>query len=290
MSLPLTFATLWLFSAPLRAQAQEATEKITKEFTVQGDASRQVLAVYNLFGSVAVEGYAGNKVLLEVTKTVTAPDDTLLEAGKKEVQLAFVQRNDSIIAYTTGPHDSRPNQDLHNHRSRWDHDSPRYRYTINYTVKVPTQLNLHVSTVNGGQVTIADVAGTLHAHNVNGSVSIKNARSATDARTVNGNVEVTYARNPGGPCTYHTINGQIIATYPPDLGANVHFKSFHGEMYTDFPKTERLAPQVSQNKQTDGNGTKYKISKETAVRLGNGGPDLRFETLNGDVTIKQQSK
>ena len=290
MRLPLTFATLWLFSTPLRAQTQETTEKISKEFTVTGDASRQVLAVYNIFGSVAVEGYAGNKVLLEVTKTLSAPDGTLLETGRKEVQLAFVQRNDSIIAYTAGPHDSRPNLGLRNRNSRYDHDSPRYRYTINYTVKVPTQLNLHVSTVNGGKVTIENVSGTLHAHNVNGGVSIVNARAATDARTVNGNVEVTYARNPAGPCTYHTINGKIVATYLPDLGATVHFKSFNGQMYTDFPKAERMAPLVSQNKQADGGGTKYKISKETAVRLGNGGPDLRFETLNGDVTIKQQTK
>lgn len=286
MSLPLTLAILWLFSAPLRAQ--EATEKITKEFTVQGDASRQVLAVYNVFGSVSVDGYAGNKVVLEITKTVSAPDGTLLETGKKEVQLGFIQRNDSIIAYTAGPHDSRPNRSSRNlHRNR---DEPRYSYALHYAVKVPTQLNLHVSTVNGGKVTITDVAGTLHAHNVNGGVSIANARGATDARTVNGNVEISYARSPAGPSSYHTINGKIIASYPADLAANVHFKSFNGEMYTDFPKAERMAPQISQNKQADGNGTKYKISKETAVRLGKGGPDLRFETLNGDVTIKQQTK
>jgi len=290
-SLLLTLATLWLSSAPLRAQAPEATEKITKEFTIAGDASRQVLAVYNVFGSVAVQGYAGNKVVLEVTKTISAPSGELLETGRKEVQLAFVQRNDSVIAYTTGPHDSRPNQGTRNRNNpHWNRQEPHYSYTINYTVKVPSQMNLQVHTVNGGKVTIADVAGTLHAYNVNGGVTINNAKGATDARTVNGNVEATYARSPAGPSSYHTINGKIIATYPPDLAANVHFKSFNGEMYTDFPKAERMAPQVSQNKQADGSGTKYKISKETAVRLGKGGPDLRFETLNGDVTIKQQTK
>ena len=294
-NLSLTLATLWLLpSGALRAQSQQAKEQISKEFTVAGDASRQVLALYNIFGSVAVQGYAGNKVTLEITKTVSAPDGTLLEAGKKEVQLGFIQRNDSIIVYTSEPRDSRPNRQIRhkgqNFDGNWDKKQPRYHYTIDYTVKVPNQMNLHVSTVNGGQVNIEDVAGTLHALNVNGGITIKNAKGATEARTVNGNVDVSYARGPAGASSYHTINGKITATYPADIAANLHFKSFHGELFTDFPKAEVLPVQVRQNKQTEGGGTEYQITKDTAVRLGKGGPDLRFETLNGDVTIKQQSK
>lgn len=292
-SLSLALATLWLSSSPLRAQAQNHTEKINKEFTVAGDASRQVLALYNIFGSVEVQGYAGDKVVLEVTKTIKASDGAQLETAKKEIQLGFIQRNDSIIVYTSGPHDSRPSTGNRNERrgvnSNWD-NHPKYHYSLDYTLKVPAKLNVHVNTVNGGKVTIADVTGRLHAYNVNGGVSIRNAKGATDARTVNGNVDATYASSPAGPSSYHTINGKITATYPPDIAADLHFKSFHGELFTDFPKAEVLPTQVTKNKQNNGGGTQYKLTKGTAVRLGKGGPDLRFETLNGDVTIKQQSK
>lgn len=290
LPLALTLGALWLPSTALRAQSQQAKEQISKEFTVAGDASRQVLALYNIFGSVAVQGYAGNKVLLEITKTVSAPNGTLLETGKREVQLGFIQRHDSLIVYTAGPHDSRPNQNNNRRNMNWDGEKPHYSYQFDYTIKVPQQLNVSVSTVNGGQVSIQDVAGRLRALNVNGGISIRNAKGATEARTVNGNVDASYASSPSGASSYHTINGQITAIYPADLAANLHFKSFHGELFTDFPQAELLPTQVSQHKQKDGSGTKYKLTKDTAVRLGKGGPDLRFETLNGNVTIKQKTK
>ena len=174
----LILAILWLSSGTLRAQSQQAKEQITKEFTIAGTADKQVLALYNVFGSVAVRGYAGNKVLLEVTKTITAPDGKLLETGRKEVQLGFIQRHDSLIVYTAAPYDSRPhNEQWYRHNSQ-NQPEPRYRYTLDYTLTVPSQLNLHVSTVNGGKVTIEDVAGVLHAFNVNGAIAIRNAQGA----------------------------------------------------------------------------------------------------------------
>jgi hypothetical protein len=283
-SLSLIFLTLWLPSA-CRAQSREASDKITREFAISGDAARQVLAVYNIFGSVRVEGYNGSKVLLEATRTIRADDALTLAAGQKEAQLGFAQRNDSVLVYLTGPQDSRPRR---NHG--WNSHDVEYHYEFDFVVKVPYAMNLHVGTVNGGEVSVEDVAGTLHTNNVNGAISIKNARGVTKAHTVNGNVDVSYAANPPGPSSYKTINGQITVVYPKDMSADVHFNSMHGELYTDFPQAELLPQQVSQDRQAGSHGTKYKLSKATAVRLGKGGNDLRFETLNGDVTIKQQAR
>src|SRR6476646_7891476 len=119
-SLALMLLTLWLPSHCVSAQTRESKEKVSREFTLSGDAGRQVLAIYNIFGSVSVEGYAGSKVLLEATKTIRGDDAAGLETGKKEVQLGFLQRGDSLILYLSGPHDSRPRRNQH-----WDsHDDP----------------------------------------------------------------------------------------------------------------------------------------------------------------------
>ncbi|HEX8349541.1 MAG TPA: hypothetical protein VF598_06255 [Hymenobacter sp.] len=285
--LPSLAALLVLLSnCQASAQDREFTEKISKEFTVTTDASRNVLALYNIDGSVSVQGYDGNKVVIEATKTITADDAQTLDLGKKEAQLGFIQHGDSMIVYTAGPYDSRP----HNERGNWNHKDIDYHYSFNYVVKVPRQLNLHVSTVNNGKVTIQDVNGRLEAYNVNGAIALTNVRGTTKARTVNGNVDARYVANPEGASSYHTINGQINVTYPKDVSADVHFKSMHGELFTDFPNVEMLPVQVTQNKQSGGGGTKYKLNKDTAVRLGKGGKDFRFETLNGDVTIKQSTK
>ncbi|MBC6991953.1 hypothetical protein [Hymenobacter sp. BT491] len=285
-SLCLILLLLWLPSCQAWAQVPVYKEQITKEFALTSDAGHSTLVLYNIFGNVTVQGYSGNKVVVEVTKTITAKDAATLEQGKKEAQVGFEQRNDTVVVYNQGPHDSRPNRGRRN--NDWDNRRIEYEYTFDFTVKVPAQMKVHVSTVNNGKVVIQDVTGALQAYNVNGAIAIKNAKGATTARTVNGNVDASYLSSPAGNSSYNTINGQITVVCPKDLSADLHFKSFHGELFTDFPKAEILPAQVTQNKQQEGAGTKYKLTKDTAVRLGKGGTNLRFETLNGDVTVKQQ--
>ncbi|WP_460621753.1 DUF4097 family beta strand repeat-containing protein [Hymenobacter tenuis] len=291
--LSLVCLLLWLPSCSLKAQTREATEKINKEFTLSGNAG-STLALYNIFGSVTVQGYSGKTVVVEITKTVKAPTAELLALGQKEAQPGFEQHGDSVLLYISGPQDSRPNREKQQNgrfKDNWkNNEGPRYSYQFDYTVKVPANMDVRVSTVNGGKVLVQDVTGPLQARNVNGTVTIKNAQQATLAHTVNGDVDVTYAVAPTKGASYHTINGNIQVSYPPNVSGDLYFKSMHGEMFTDFPKTEVLPARVTQNQQRDGQGTKYKISKETAVRLGKGGTDFRFETINGNVTIKQQTR
>ncbi|MCB2410143.1 DUF4097 family beta strand repeat-containing protein [Hymenobacter lucidus] len=282
---PLSLLTLLvlLSSCQAKAQSREFKEQITREFTLTSDPGRSVLAIYNIDGGVRVQGYSGNKVVLEITRIIRADDAQTLELGKKEAVLGFTQRNDSIVAYLAGPFDARPR----NHRNQ-NHRDIEYHYSFDYVVKVPAQMSLVVSTINNGAVTVEDVSGRLKAHNINGAVTLKNVQGITDARTINGDVEAAYLSSPAGNCSYSTINGDIKVTYPADVAADVHFKSMHGELLTDFPNVESLPVQVVQNKQSTTGGTKYKLSKGTAVRLGKGGNDFRFETLNGDVTIKRK--
>jgi len=283
---PLGLSALFLLcsSGCLRAQNQESKEQISREFALTADAGRSTLALYNISGSVTVQGYTGNKILVEATKTIRADDAKTLALGKSETKLGFAQHGDSVVVYMAAPYDSRP----HDNHNRSEHVHVDYHFEVDYVVKVPYQLNLHVSTVNNGVVLVQDVAGLLNVGNVNGAITLRNVKGTTQAHTVNGNVEAAYAANPAGASSYHTINGQIKVKYPANFAANLHFKSMHGELYTDFPDAEVLPAQVTKNQQGKGDGTVYKLSKDTAVRIGKGGPDFRFETLNGDVTITKQ--
>ncbi|GAB3837756.1 hypothetical protein GCM10028821_38400 [Hymenobacter jeollabukensis] len=282
------------FSTQCQAQSRDAgahrsEEKISRQFRLSADAARSTLAVYNIIGSVTVQGYSGNEVLLEATKTIKAESAQTLETGKKEAVLGFLQRNDSVVVYLAGPHDSRPNRGRYNRSEQ--HEKPGYTFQFDFVIKVPAAMNLHVATVTDGKVLVQDVSGSkLDAYNVNGAISLQNVRGTTTARTVNGNVDAVYSGSPTGPCSYHTINGQLNVTYPRDVAADVHFKTMHGELYTDFPEAELRPVQVSQTQQPGASGTKYKLSKDRVMRLGQGGKDFRFETLNGDVTIKQQPR
>jgi len=284
--IPLLTGTVLLCSQ-LSVRAQELKEHIVKEFTLQKEASLSTLGIYNLNGFIRVEGYAGDKVTMEIDKIISADDAANLEIGKKEFRLAFEQTGDSIIAYIAEPWDSRPRRiNRHNYNDR---DDIEYRYELSFTVKVPFAMNLDVSTVNHGNVDVKDVAGSLNVHNVNGSVTIDHAKGTTNARTVNGSVVVNYASNPPGPSFYHTINGDIKVNYMPGFSADLEFKSMHGQFYTDFSDAALLPVNAVKNEEKRGDGTVYRINKITTVRFGTGGKIFKFETLNGSVYIKKQS-
>jgi hypothetical protein len=269
-----------------KANAREFKEHMSKEFTLPGDAAGSTLFIYNISGFIKVEGYSGSKVLLEMDKTITADDDKTLEIGKKEFRLAFDQRTDTMMAYIAEPYDSRPHRNWHYNDDRREIE---YQYNVDFTVKVPFGMNLHISTVNDGIISVDNVNGTLHINNVNEKISVKNAKGTTFAHTVNGDVSVSYLTNPPEESSYYTINGNINIIYQPGLSADLQFKSMNGDFFTDFPKVELLPATVTKVRDKNGNGTVYKLNTITAVRFGQGGKTFKFETLNGNVYIKKQS-
>ncbi|HVX48902.1 MAG TPA: hypothetical protein VHB48_02055 [Chitinophagaceae bacterium] len=267
--------------------AQQFSEHISKQFTPQKSAEATVLSIYNLQGSIKVEGYNGDKVQVEIDKTISAKDNNWLEIGKKEFQLGFDQQADTIWCYIAEPYDSRP----HSWEYRNWNDSRRieYTYTLEYTVKVPYNMNINVSTVNNGKVEVTDVAGVLNVHNVNGPITIKNAKNTTYAHTINGNLTVNYLSVPPGNSSYYTLNGTLSVTYPNSLSADLTFKSMNGGFYTDFDNVQVLPARVTKSVEKNDNGTTYKINKDNDIRIGSGGQTFHFETLNGNVYIKKQS-
>jgi len=269
--------------AQTAAIAQEYKEHISKEYSVKPGST---VAVYNVDGFIKVEGYAGDKVVIEIDETIKARDAAGLEKGKKEFKLGFDQKADSIIAYTAAPYDTRPH-------IRWsnndDGENRHYNVKLEYILKVPYSVNLRVSTINDGDVEVKDVTGSLKVNNVNGPITIANAKGTTDARTVNGGITVNYLAVPPDASSYQTINGKLDITYPKNFAGNLQFKSMNGQFYTDFDNTEFLPTEVEVTHDKKANGTTYRLNKNTPVKIGAGGKLFKFETLNGNIYIKKQS-
>lgn len=261
----------------------EAKEHISKQFTVQ-KAAATVFALHNVWGNVTVEGYNGDKILIEIDQTISARDAAEMERAKKEFKLGFDAKTDSIIAYTAEPYDTRPRH------SRYHDDNEERRYytvRLDYVVKVPNNININVATVNDGKVEVKDVYGSLKVNNINGSVSIANAKGTTVARTINGNLTVNYLSIPKEASSFYTLNGKLEATFPSNLSADVKFKSMNGGFYTDFEETEALPSEVEKTQSKNDNGTTYKLNKSSGVKVGKGGLGLKFETLNGNIYLKK---
>lgn len=267
------------------AQKQEFNTHIHKEFTLQ-KGTGGVLALFNLNGSLNVEGYSGDKVLIEIDERLTAEDSGDLELGKKEFKLGFDTVADSIIVYIAEPIDTRP---CHN-CDRWgDRREIPYDFDLVFTVKVPYHMNLDISTVNKGDIKVEGVSGSLRVNNVNGKITIRDAKGDTRAHTINGDLTVNYLDVPSGNCEWYTLNGKLTVTFPASLSADLQFKSMNGSFFTDFPKWEVLPVKVTKNVRKEGSGTEYQLIIDKQIRIGDGGRLFKFETLNGNIYIKRQA-
>lgn len=284
--------------------AQTHTEKISKEFTFEKKSPENALIIANINGDIKVTSYEGDKISVEVTKTISAKTESRLEKGKKEIQLGVIDRADTLILFVEGPCNSfgkvnpRYKDDQRwsrngNYNYNWnDCDNNRncreeYDYTLDFVVKVPTSLNISVSTVNDGNVEVENVKGSVRANNINGSIKLTNLVREADASTINGDVDIIYTKNPEKDCRFYSLNGDINALFQKGLAADLSFESFNGDFYTDIEPLEALPVKVDKIAGDKGEGIKYKVNGNR-YKIRSGGILLDFETFNGDVYLKEK--
>ncbi|WP_422081790.1 DUF4097 family beta strand repeat-containing protein [Ulvibacterium sp.] len=266
-----------------KAQKKEFSEVIKKELSYANTDVDRMLEVQNLNGSISVEGYDGDLVLLEVEKIITASSTTDLELGKKEIGIKALQEGSKLIVYPDSPHmHYKDGRFTSRNCQRWE-ESP-YDHTLNFKVKMPKSSKLKVGAINNGEVLVKNTKGDyIEAHNINGGIELVNITGQTKVHCINGEVDISYADNPTVASTYYSLNGDINITYQRDLSADIAFKSMNGELFTDFNIAKQFARTIK-NKTGERN-VKYKYESRPVVQIGQGGLSFDFETLNGDVII-----
>ena len=73
-----------------------------------------------------------------------------------------------------------------------------------------------------------------------------------------------------------------------DLSADLRFKTFNGSVYTDFLVTYLPSGPATQERR---NGKfVYKSNEFFGVRVARGGPELKFDSFNGNIHILKREK
>lgn len=279
--------------------SQSFTDKISKELAFEKKSPGNALMVANMNGNVKVTGYDGDKILLEVTRSIHAKTDDRLEKGKAQVELGIIDRADTLIVYiksecnSFGKKSKEGNQSG-SYRYGWGYQwncqqnncRQDYDYKMDFTIKVPASVHLLLSTINDGDVVVENVKGIVRTENINGSIRLTNIEMETQATTINGDVDIVFARNPAKDCRFYSLNGDINALFQPGLAANMSFESFNGNFYTNLEKIETLPIKVE--KASHGEGIQYKVNGNR-YRIGTGGALLDFETFNGNVYLKEKT-
>ncbi|HMB72277.1 MAG TPA: hypothetical protein VKQ06_01810 [Gammaproteobacteria bacterium] len=256
--------------------AQVVDTRSLEERIVLDDAADIAIVVDNIFGSVRVTGHDEPVVELSAIETVTGDTQTDIERARAEVSLrtmrepgrvAFLVRRGEGCDCACG--------------CRWD----GYKVAYDIELRIPRDAAFDVSTVNDGDIEVENVRGEFSVSNVNGDVTLRGLRAAGHAKTVNGELTAAFERSPSAATSFETINGEIDVAFPADISADLFFRTMRGEIWTDFDVTALPVTPGAETRQS--RRTVIRSDRHAAVRVDSGGPAFTFETLNGDITIRE---
>lgn len=154
-------------------------------------------------------------------------------------------------------------------------------------VKVPKNFSAKLSTVNQGKIIIEGLEGDLEVKNVNNDIKATRIAGSISANTVNGDLTVELVSiDKNKPMAFSTLNGDIDVSFPKNIKALLNIQNDRGEIYTDFDvDLTRTKPEVQERR----DGSVYKVTVENRLygKINGGGSEVRFNTMNGDIYIRQ---
>ncbi len=232
-------------------------------------ARPKTVRINMVHGSINVRGYEGNEVVIETrgdSRPARARADGLrrLDTGQAGIT---AEEQDNVIVIKPSP--------MHG--------------GANVGLQVPTNVNLDLKTVNGGNITVENVNGELDVQNVNGGVKLTNVSGAVLAHALNGNVVVSLSQvRSDKPMSFTSLNGNIDVTLPADLKAQVKLKNQNGETYSDFDITLQPSRSVVESSKTGQGRYRIQVDRTMTGTINGGGPEFQFQTMNGNIYIRKR--
>jgi hypothetical protein len=265
----------WFTGVPVTAQEPQVIRR-----TMQWPAGTRErgFELSNITGAVRIIGESRSDVSVVATRTITRQG----RSGDSGPTADFRDGADTLVACgdsrRCGCHVESRSRDM------WD-DEDRTRVRTDFEVHVPRGISLQVCTVNGGTLRVQGTEGPFRISNVNGDIEAADISGSGNVSTVNGEIDATLTGTPTGPTTFRSVNGRIVVRLPASLSADLRLNTVHGGVYTDFETTPLPARPTSERH--DGRFV-YRFDRYANVRVGAGGPQLQFETVNGDIQVRKK--
>jgi hypothetical protein len=236
--------------------SQESVERFEWSGEIaEGDA----IEIKGINGQVVATRTSGDDV--EVTATRTGRRD-----DPNEVRIEVVEHNGGVTICAVYPREG--NECLPGDRGRLSVRNNDVK--VEFEVRVPDGVAFAGRSVNGS-IRAEDLDSDVIATTVNGAIDISTSGRA-EAETVNGSIEADMGRADWDhDVSFETVNGSISITLPEDVNANVRARTVNGRIRTDLPLTVREVGR----RRLDG-------------RLGDGGPELELETVNGSISLNSR--
>jgi hypothetical protein len=256
---------------------------ITRTLTFAAGGGR-ILDVRNINGFIHVEGTGDDTAQMSIRKVIRAETQDDLAAAQRDVRLDFRDGAARVEATVTDRRGHICGERNDDGGRRWER--VHYDVRFDFTIRVPRDARLRLCTINGGDVLVNGTQGDFEVDNVNGLIEMNRVAGSGSAHTVNGRVSVTFTANPKQPSSFKTVNGNVDVLFLDGLSADFAMKTMNGGLFTDFDTQPLPGPVTAGGERKNGRFV-YRANEFTRVRVGGGGPEISFETLNGNVRARR---
>jgi hypothetical protein len=262
-----------------RSWRVQDSEKTERTFSFSGGDPRR-LVVDNVEGFVHVTGASGGSVQVSISRQNHAVSDAAMAEAKRDVKLDLNQQGNTVRAYVDGPF--RSGEGGVNYRGD---DYYGYRVAFDMEIQVPPDTELVVKAITGA-IEIRRTNGDFTITGVNGGIDMQEVSGSGSVRTVNGPLKVSFTKNPAKQTDFRSVNGSLDVYFQPGLNADLAFKTLNGGVYTDFDVVAR--PTAGTTEIVNGRNL-YRVDRRNMnARTGSGGPELKFETVNGAIRLRSK--
>lgn len=264
-------AQLLLLAGPNMAVAQSESQDAERIVIPLSSPTEPAVLDIELFqGSVTVTGYEGTEIIIETdrpgfSEPQRAPNREGLRSIGNTSRGFTAEEQNNVVSIRAGG-----------------------LLPTNIAVTAPIRTSVKVNTVNGFDMTIANVTGDHELSNVNGGITANDIGGTVVANATNGALNVSFSEvAPDRPMSFTTLNGFIDVSLPADTNADLSINTNRGEILTDFD-VEVQPSQAEVERDDSGGRFRVKVNQDVRAKLGDGGPEYRFRTFNGDVVIRSR--
>jgi DUF4097 and DUF4098 domain-containing protein YvlB len=232
---------------------EQSTEEWRKTYELQAGGR---VEVRNVNGRIEVVKGEGNVVEVVAKKTGRAASQEAAKDALQRIQIIDTTSGGVIKVETKL---ERSGGGLFNHSSG----------QVQYTVRVPADAELKLSTVNGG-VEITGINGRVTAEATNGGVIGRDLGGPVEASTTNGGVDVDFAAI-SGDVKLECTNGGVRIRLPKDAKATISARVTNGGIDVE-----------GVDLQTRGESTRRRLDAD----LNGGGARIELGGTNGGIDIR----
>ncbi|MDH3222592.1 MAG: DUF4097 domain-containing protein [Gemmatimonadota bacterium] len=222
------------------------------------------LEIRGISGDVRATFVAGNTARVEATKTGRDSDFDDVRI------LVDEDRGGVTICAVYGDEDR---ESCHDDGHRHGDGHRNIRVSVDFVVQVPAGVTFRPSIVSG-DIDADGLHSDIFANTVSGSIRVS-TEGIVEARTVSGSIDADMGARDIPNLEFQTVSGDITLFLRADADVDVRVSTLSGAFSSELPL------EITRRRDRF-------VGSTVRGRLGDGGAILRFETVSGDIDLRER--